>query len=267
MKVIISHDIDHLTVWEHKKDLVVPKFVARCGLEWASGSISMGEYFLRVKDLFKNKWQNLTELMDFNNQNGIPATFFIAVSNGVGLAYRLEDAAAWINQIATNGFDVGVHGIAFDNGELIQDEYDRFQSISKIKTFGIRNHYLRNNSNTLEYLEKVGYLFDSTLYMERECFKVGNLWEFPLHIMDGNFLLKSNKLQFKSIHEVIDNTKYQIERINSKDINYLNILFHDRYFNKSFKSWRDWYIWLITYLKDNNMEFISYKEAINEMEK
>ena len=27
MKVIVSHDIDHVTVWEHYNDMIVPKFV------------------------------------------------------------------------------------------------------------------------------------------------------------------------------------------------------------------------------------------------
>jgi hypothetical protein len=29
MKVIISHDVDHVSVIEHKKDLIIPKFWIR----------------------------------------------------------------------------------------------------------------------------------------------------------------------------------------------------------------------------------------------
>ena len=58
MKAIISHDIDHLTVWEHTTDLILPKFVVRANIELVMGKISIGEYMLRIGDFFKNKWQH-----------------------------------------------------------------------------------------------------------------------------------------------------------------------------------------------------------------
>ncbi len=29
MKIIISHDVDHITVLEHNRDLIIPKFIVR----------------------------------------------------------------------------------------------------------------------------------------------------------------------------------------------------------------------------------------------
>jgi len=40
MKVIISHDIDHITVFEHKKDLILPEFILRSSVELLLGSVS-----------------------------------------------------------------------------------------------------------------------------------------------------------------------------------------------------------------------------------
>ena len=70
MQAIISHDIDHISVSEHLlKDSIVPKFIIRNGIELAKGKISMNEYVSRHVDLFKNKWQNIEELIDFNKSN------------------------------------------------------------------------------------------------------------------------------------------------------------------------------------------------------
>jgi peptidoglycan/xylan/chitin deacetylase (PgdA/CDA1 family) len=267
MKIIISHDVDHITVWEHKKDLIIPKFLARNMIELTSGAISGKECYLRFTSIFKNKWHNIEELIDFDGKESIPSTFFIAVDNALGLHYSLKDANFWIKKISQKNFNVGLHGIAFDNFKDIKNEYNIFKKILKLDDFGIRMHYLRNNYNTLRYLNDTGYIFDSTLYKFQNPFKVGNLWEFPLHIMDGYLFNKNSRWQNQTLEQVKDETKRKIDEAHKKDIKYFTILFHDRYFNISFKNWKDWYIWVIGYLKNNGLEFANYKEAIRELVK
>jgi len=267
MKVIISHDVDHITVWEHKKDLIIPKFLARNSIELVNKSISGREYLLRLKDILNNKWQNIGELMKFDKQSGIPSTFFVGVNNGLGLSYSLESAKYWVKKILENGFDVGVHGIAYNNFNDMKKEFEIFKQISGLEKFGIRMHYLRNDTKTLELLSEIGYYFDSTLYKLDNPYKIGNLWEFPLYIMDGYVIIgKGNKWQTKNIDEIMDDTKELIDRAFGSNIEYLTILFHDRYFSKSFNSWREWYVRTIEYLKHNKVEFVSYRDAIKELE-
>ena len=128
-------------------------------------------------------------------------------------------------------------------------------------------HYLRNNENTLEYLNNSGYVFDSTLYKLQNPFKIGNLWEFPLHIMDVYLFNKNSRWQNQTLEQVKDEAKRKIEEAYKKDIKYFTILFHSRSFNNRFISWKNWYIWIISYLKNNRFEFINYREAIRELEK
>ena len=45
----------------------------------------------------------------------------------------------------------------------------------------------------------------------------------------------------------------------------MTLLFHDRYFDDSFKIWKEWYIWVINYFKNKGYEFISYEKAIKEL--
>ena len=217
--------------------------------------------------LFKNKWHNIEVLIDFDGKESIPSTFFIAVDNGLGLHYSLKDAEFWIKKILQNKFDVGLHGIAFDNFEDIKNEYNIFKKISKLDDFGIRMHYLRNNENTLEYLNNTGYIFDSTICKFQNPYKVGNLWEFPLHIMDVYLFHRNSRWQNQDLEQVKDETKRKIEEAHRKDISYFTILFHSRSFNNSFNRWKKWYIWVFEYLKNNGFEFLNYKEAIRELEK
>jgi len=267
MKVIISHDVDHITVLEHNKDLIIPKFLVRSSVELINKSISVKEYLWRLKDILNNKWQNLEELMKFDKENGINSTFFIGVSNGLGLSYSLESAQHWIKNILKEGFDVGVHGIACSNFDNMKKEFEVFKQISGKEKIGIRMHYLRSDKTTLELLSKIGYYFDSTLYGLDNPFKIGNLWEFPLCMMDGYIIYKNSRFQNQNLKQVKDSTKEIIEEAFKRNLKYFTILFHDRYFSDSFWTWKEWYIWLIEYLKENKIEFITFKEAIEEIYK
>jgi len=266
VRIIISHDVDHLTVFEHKKDLIVPKFLTRSFIELGIKNISTKEFILRFKDIFKNRWNNIEDLADFNNTNDIPATFFFGVNKGLGLTYNTDIAQHYIKLVLDKGFEVGVHGIEHKNLKKMKEEFKNFKNITKLANFGIRMHYLRMDENTLSKLEKIGYIFDATIYEEKNPFKVGKMWEFPLHIMDGHIFLNKRRWQNIKYKEAIDITKKKIENLVNKGIKYISILFHDRYFSDSFYSWRKWYIQTIEFLKRNNFEFISYTEAIKELE-
>ena len=266
MKVIISHDVDHITVWEHKRDLIIPKFIVRSFIEFGLGYISPFELKSRFKSILEDRWQNLEELMQFDKENEIAATFFIGVANGLGLSYSLKDAEFWIKRIQQKGFDVGVHGISFDNYDSIKKEYATFKELSKLDNFGIRIHYIRLTSKTLDFLNRARYLFDSSLYKSKPCLKIGGLWEFPLHVMDSYIMCKDSKWQNQTFDKVRERTINEIDRAHKHSIKYFSILFHDRHFHNGFKLWKDWYLWLITYLKDNQIKFISYRDAIKELE-
>ena len=267
MKIIISHDVDHMTAWEHSKDLIIPKFVLRALIEWHLGYISSGQVKRRLLSLFTNKWDQIEDLMAFDRQNGIPSTFFVGVSNGCYLSYRKDIAGAWIGRIKAQGFDVGVHGIAYDAIGNMKEEHQAFQEISGLNTFGIRMHYLRASLNTLKYLSKTGYTFDSTEMSLKNPYKIGNMWEFPLHVMDGNiFSCNGARWQNRNLEEACQVMMECITAASRAGINYFTLLFHDRYFSDEFKTWRNWYVWFADYCKKSHMDFISFRDAIFEIE-
>lgn len=265
LKAIISHDVDHLTVWEHVNDLVIPKFLLRYNVEFVLGSISAHEYLSIIVDFYKNKWQNLDELMDFDRQNQIPSTFFLGVSNGLGLSYSLKNADRWINNIKKRGFQVGVHGINFNDPVKIRKEFDEFSSASGLEIFGVRTHYLRLAENTLDLFENVGYSFDTSSYGLCSPYKIGQMIEFPLHIMDTRVMYSQGRYRITNLSQAQDYTKRIIDNVSDLNLSYLTILFHDRYFCSGFQRWKNWYKWLVEYLHSNGLEFINYESAVSEI--
>lgn len=267
MRAIISHDIDHLTVWEHTTDLILPKFVVRANIELTMGKISISEYVFRIGDFFKNKWQRIDEVIAFNESMGVPSSFFIGVNNGLGLSYPLKEAAFWIDKVSRQNIEIGVHGINYDTFEGVKKEYDDFKSSSaSLHSFGMRMHYVRKNEHTLGYIQKCGYLYDSTENSFKNPYKIGNMWEFPFQIMDGWVIDKDKRWQSQSLQQAKDNTLELIDKAHKENLEYLGVIFHDRYFCDSFKTWKNWYIWLVEYLKANKVEFVNFRQAIHHLE-
>jgi hypothetical protein len=266
MKAIISHDIDHITAWEHfTRDLIIPKFIVRSGIELLSDKISFSEYYYRLADLFKNKWQNLDELVSFNQSIGVPSSFFIGVANGLGLSYQPEASAYWTKKLIDKGCEVGVHGIAFENPMLIKKEYEDFQKISGLGTFGMRTHYIRKNTQTFRFMAETGYFYDSSEHAFKNPYRIGDMWEFPIQVMDGWVIENGRRWQTHNLSQAIDATKRLIEEAYEKSLPYLGIDFHDRYFSKSFQTWMAWYTWLIGYLNECEIGFCNFRQAVGEV--
>lgn len=139
------------------------------------------------------------------------------------------------------------------NEYQIKKEHDDFKQLSGRENFGIRNHYVRFDNETFAKMNKAGYLFDSTYFNKDKTelvnpYKVGNMWEFPLHIMDV-YVCKQGALEagLKSTFSIIR----EAERRNLK---YCTILFHDYQFDKTFDPDRmEWYIRTIEFCEKVDM--------------
>jgi hypothetical protein len=115
--------------------------------------------------------------------------------------------------------------ISLDVLDKIRDEYQTFAAISSLNNFGICMHYLRSNSDTLSLLTKAGYQFDVSVYELSPPYYVGNLLEFPLHIMDSYIL--RNFGSRSSFNMILDKTMQIIDQVDHNNLPCLTILFHD----------------------------------------
>jgi hypothetical protein len=266
MKAIVSHDIDHFTITEHLfKDLIVPKHMVRAHLEFMKGFISFSELLDRMREVFSNQWNYIPELIKFNKGLGIPTTFFLGVKNGLGLSYSLSQAQLCMEYLKVQKVDFGLHGIQFENESRIEQEFDLFRSVSGLKDFGMRMHYVRMNENTLSNFSKLGAKYDTTVSSFENPYKIGEMWEFPFQIMDGWIIENGKKQQSRSLIQCKEETLKILDQCEGLNLKYIGIDFHDRYFSKSHKTWMAWYIWLMEELKLRKIEFTSFEEAISEL--
>lgn len=266
-KIIVSHDVDHLWSTDHIKDLIIPKFIVRSTIHLLQGKICLSSYFWRLWSCFPGKrWNRIPEIIEFDKENNIPSTFFFGMANGLGMSYPISRVSSWIKMIMNAGFDVGVHGVNYSDKKMMAQEKDRFQKLSGLKSFGIRNHYVRYNNDTFNKMSELGYLFDTSQFCKGmikldEPYKIGNMWEFPLHVMDG-YVLHPGKL---------DSAKRDIEAALESAIDhnlrFFTFLLHDYMYNsKQYPEEKALYEWFISYCKELELDFINYREAIKELE-
>ena len=265
MYIIISHDVDHLFGSDHWfRDLSYPKLWVRSTIQLIKRQISGREWWLRCISAFHHKRNNIEEIIEFDRKNGVPSTFFFGMNKGLTLSYKPEEAKETILKTRDAGFDVGVHGIAFDSKAGIEEEFRKFITTVGFEPCGIRMHYVRFDEKTFEREAEVGYQFDSTEFdkgnngTRKNPYKVGNMWEFPLSIMDGYLPEKFEPMKAATIK--------LLEECEEKKLKYVTILFHDFYFCQDYQDLSKWYRWLIGYLK-NKYQFVSFREAIAQMER
>ena len=263
MKIIISHDVDNLSVKDHLfKDWIILREISRSFSEFFRKKFPFSVLFRRLTEIFKRKaWSNLEELLKFDKENKINSTFFVAVAKGKVTNYSQRQAKQAIELIKKYGFDVGIHGICYNNYEKMKKEHEDFERISGLERFGMRMHYLKSDQETFENFAKLGYLYDTTVLSNNleQKYKINGLIEIPFHIMDSRLLgYRSNS----TLEEVKEKIVKLLERAEKENKEYFAALFHDRRFSNHFPDIKNLYIWLIDYCKERGYKFINYKDLL-----
>ena len=264
MKIIVSHDVDHLYGSDHYKDLIYPKLWLRETLSLLKRNITFSQWWRRLLGVFSKERNYIEQLMKYDEGNGIPSSFYFGMDNILGMSYKYIKAIPYIKKLQSHGFDVGVHGASFDDEESMLIEFNRFKEISGVSPLGIRMHYVRYDDETFEKLSRCGYLYDATEFVKsegtclKEPYKVGRMWEFPLNLMDGYLPKRPEGKKEASLR--------WLQEAEEKGLPYFSILFHDYQFCDGYAYERDWYMWLVEYLKKRGYTFISYLDAVQELE-
>ncbi len=264
IKVIVSHDVDHLYARDHWfRDLIYPKMWVRNSLQLIKKEITCKEWWFRNTSCFRKNRHNLEALMDFDERHGIPSTFFFGMNQGLGMSYRPEEAKSMIMKVHDRGFAVGVHGIEYQDIEGMKKEYDTFKRIAGFEPCGIRMHYVRFDDKTFEKLNEIGYAFDTTEFDKNNCgtrkdpYKVENMWEFPLTIMDAYLPQK-----FEAARQA---TLKLLDECRERKLQFITVLFHDNQFCDDYRDMKRWYEWLMEYFtQSQEYSFSSYIEIIME---
>jgi peptidoglycan/xylan/chitin deacetylase (PgdA/CDA1 family) len=262
MKIIISHDIDHISMNDHwVNDLFIPKWVVKTILYVVLGKLPVRIGLKRLALVLSGRLHRVPEVMEIDRKFNIPSTFFVGMRNGLGMSYSLRKARQMLKLIQGEGFEVGVHVVAYDNAQLIREEYDRFVSIvGKDHLFGVRNHYLRFNTQTPAFQSEAGYLFDSSDYGIKAPYRVKGLVEFPVCLMDS-YLLSDGQ---NDLEDVKRRTLEAFQMGEKLELPYFTIIFHDVYFSDLFPEHQAWYQWVVQYVREH-YDVTDFVHAIEEM--
>jgi len=264
MKIILSHDVDHLYWQEHYlKDIYTPGTIFRNTKGLLKGNISLKLYIKRLKCW--GRIHQLPELISFYEDHNIKANFFFGMNNALGLSYNYKQSKKWIDKLLNENHRIGVHGIAFDYKETVKIEYDRLKELSGLSEFGIRTHYLRMAENSHQLFEKQGYMFDSSTDEIKKPYKLSNMWIIPISIMDVSLVNNAQLNQDISLWKT--NTLKRLELAEKKNLPYFVINFHDLYFSNNFPIIKEWYIWLVELFKIKKYQFINFEDAVVELNK
>lgn len=264
MKIIISHDVDHLFRKDHRKDLFFPKLLMRGLIDCCRKNISAKEFFSRSKLLLRKEIHNLYDVASLDRSYDIDSSFYFGMRKGLSMNYGGNNALKIIKKIKEMGFETGVHGVEFEDFLRMKEEKCLYEQLLKEDAEGIRIHYVRLNESTLQNLDKVGYKYDSSEFDKgkgtclKQHYKIGNMWEFPLCLMDVYLPKGFRNKQDESIR--------LIKRAEENGVKYFTILSHDFYYNEMFSEFKNWYEWLLQWLLEQGYQFTSYKDAIRELE-
>ena len=260
MKIIVSHDVDHLFLTDHLLDTFLPGLLLKSFKEYYNGDLS----FKRLWDRFtKMQLNQIKELHTFNKSKQVSETFFFGMRNALNLSYHFEKAEPFIQYLLNENVPIGLHGIAYNDKNQLQIEMERLTKLlGGKKISGIRNHYLRQSSNTKSIMQELSFAFDSTDYELKAPFKIKKMWEFPISIMDVSII----GLGKKKSADIKKKTLSIIASAEEKKLPFFTVNFHDIYFADTYPFHKEWYQWLIGYFKEKNYEFVNFNQAITELE-
>ena len=160
------------------------------------------EHILQRKDRFDLKifektkpeelYRNIPEYMEIEENYDIRSTFFFRTIYENGNVIDYEDD---IKQLQKSNWESGLHTDpqSINSIEMIKQEKEKLESITKDKIDGNRVHFLNYNSELPDKLERLGFLYDSSIRHSKDRIdekemgysKINHLIEFPITIMDA----------------------------------------------------------------------------------
>lgn len=219
----LTHDVDFIGIRNHFMDHSMMGFLYRATLrtlfEAAMGKIPLSALSTNLKAVISlplvflgmssDPWNQFDRYLEI--EQGLGSTyFFIPFKNRAGegfcdrrggyraAKYDVDDVLGIIQALLSKGCEIGVHGIdAWHSIEKGEEELRRVQERIGLKNaLGIRMHWLCQNEQSFQVLERAGYSYDSSFgYNETIGFRAGtsqpfrppglkHLLEIPLHIQD-----------------------------------------------------------------------------------
>lgn len=293
----LTHDIDFLRLRDHRFDHTLAGFLYRATV----GSVRDGIRGRRpwhevgrnlaaaattplVKlGLHGDPWRPFESYLEADSPNR--STFFVVPFRGQegkevampkshrrAVRYHLEHARPWIELAASQGFEIGVHGIdAWIDPALARLERQRIAEVLGSEPEGVRIHWLCRDGETPRRLEEAGFGYDATVgYNETVGFRAGTLQayrplgcsrllELPLHLQDTS-LFYTSRLSLTE-PQAWSPAKSVLEHAQALG-GVLTVSWHDRSLAPE-RLWGDFYELLLSTLAENGAVFLTARDAVS----
>lgn len=144
------------------------------------------------KAKIENPYYNIPNYMELEEKFGVRSTFFFRTIYENGDFTDYEDD---IKALVEDGWEIALHSdpSSINATEKLLDEKTKLESLAKTSLKGNRVHYLGFNRELPEKLEKLGFLYDSSIRHSKELidknemghYKLDGVIEFPITLMDA----------------------------------------------------------------------------------
>jgi hypothetical protein len=199
--VVVSHDIDHLGFRDHIVDWFLARYlvqVTRSNLLHRFRPLNFVDSLWGVGQAIAghDRWDTIDEVLRADLEAGVPATWFVAVRNGLGIAYGTQGAKQVVRQLQQANVEIGLHGQSAHDAGALTSEVRELSEIVGAPIQGLRMHYLRLTPQVYDGAAAAGIRYDSTV-LDREHpasdesrlkgprLVRPTLVEIPLHVMDS----------------------------------------------------------------------------------
>ena len=176
-------------------------------------------------------YRNIPEYMEIEQKFGIRSTFFFRTIYEDGDVIDYEDD---IKTLLKENWEIGLHTDphSIDSIEKIKQEKEKLESITKKSVIGNRVHFLNYNLELPNKLEKLGFLYDTSLRHSKDkideeemgYLKIDNLIEFPVTIMDA-YLFTHMGIKEDSLIQEFEKTLEIGRKYSEKNV--ISMIWHD----------------------------------------
>ena len=180
----------------------------------------------------KNLYYNIPNYMDIEEKFNIRSTFFFRTIYEDGDYRDYEDD---IRALIKGDWEVGLHcdPSSIDNIERIHEEKVKLERLTKNMIKSNRVHYMAFNKDLPSKLEKLGFVYDSSLRNSKDRINkyemgysiIGKLIEFPVTLMDA-YMFTFMKVKEEQIIPTFEST-LNYSRSLGGDINVVTVIWHD----------------------------------------
>ena len=187
------------------------------------------EIFIKTKP--EDLYRNIPEYMKIEEKYGIRSTFFFRTIYENGDMIDYEDD---IKQLQKGNWEIGLHTdpASVDIIEKIQQEKEKLESITGKPIVGNRVHFLRYDAGLPSKLEKLGFLYDSSLRHSKDRIDkkemgysvTDGVFEFPVTLMDA-YLFTHMKIKEEEVIPIFQKTLDMSRSISEDHV--FSVIWHD----------------------------------------